>query len=209
MFGWFSEASTRASRSNRASAVRVVGKGAGQHLERDLAAETAIDRAVDLAHAAAADQGDDIIGREGVAGRQRVRLVGAEGGAAQRDRAGAVGIEERVAVGRLAQDPFGRVPQRRPAGGHSPDEGEALGGRAPKRCVEQRVALEQRVEVVRCIEPRVEVVGAGRHAGGSAAPSSGARCSRSHARALYHSRCTVRTDVSSASAVSCSLRPAK
>ena len=58
MFGWLSEASSFASRSKRASRSGSAAKAGGQHLERDVAAELRVGRAVDLAHAARAERGE-------------------------------------------------------------------------------------------------------------------------------------------------------
>ena len=64
MLGWFSEASTRASRSNRARRSASRAKTRREHLDRDVAPEARIARAVDLAHAARAEQADDFIGTD-------------------------------------------------------------------------------------------------------------------------------------------------
>ena len=56
MFGWFSEASTRASRSKRATRSGSSREGRGQDLDGDVAAEPRVARAVHLAHAAGAQQ---------------------------------------------------------------------------------------------------------------------------------------------------------
>ena len=69
MFGWFSDASVLASRSNRAS-VGIVREGVRQHLDRDLATEVGVRGAPHLAHAAHADLGGDFIGAEAGASSQ-------------------------------------------------------------------------------------------------------------------------------------------
>ena len=65
MFGWLS-AGDGARLALEAG--QAVGIGArrlgGQHLERDVAAEPRVARAVDLAHAARAERGDDLVGAE-------------------------------------------------------------------------------------------------------------------------------------------------
>ena len=67
MLGWFSEASTCASRWNRASrsgSARTIG----QDLQRDIAIELRVMRAPDLAHAAFAEQARHLIGTDTGAG---------------------------------------------------------------------------------------------------------------------------------------------
>ena len=61
MFGWFSEASVFASRVNRASRSGSSANAVGQHLDRDLAIELRVARAVHLAHAALAELGEDLM----------------------------------------------------------------------------------------------------------------------------------------------------
>ena len=57
MFGWFSEASVWASRCEPGEAVGVVREhGFGQDLERDVAIQLRIARAIHLAHAAGAER---------------------------------------------------------------------------------------------------------------------------------------------------------
>ncbi len=51
MLGWFSEAGTSAS-FKTIEAVRIVGEGLGQHLQRHVPAERGVAGAVDLPHAA-------------------------------------------------------------------------------------------------------------------------------------------------------------
>ena len=48
----------------------IAGKGLGQELQRDIAIELRVARAIDLTHPAHADAGDDFIGTEACAGRQ-------------------------------------------------------------------------------------------------------------------------------------------
>ena len=55
MFGWLRAAAARASRSNAAEAIGIVGERGGQDLDRDVAAEPRVARAIDLAHAAGAE----------------------------------------------------------------------------------------------------------------------------------------------------------
>ena len=55
MFGWFSDASSRASRSKRASRSGSLANDARQDLDRDLAAELGVAGAIDLTHPAGAD----------------------------------------------------------------------------------------------------------------------------------------------------------
>ena len=54
---WLSEASSCASRLKRASRSGSAAKTSGQQLQRDLAAELRVGRAVDLTHPAGADLG--------------------------------------------------------------------------------------------------------------------------------------------------------
>ena len=70
MFGWFSEASTSASRWKRARRSASVAKDRAE-LDRDLALQLRIRGATHLAHAAHTDLGDDFIGAEAGAGCQR------------------------------------------------------------------------------------------------------------------------------------------
>ena len=60
MLGWLSAASTLASRSNRASRSGSRAEARGQDLDRDLAPELGVARAVDLAHPAPAEQRQDL-----------------------------------------------------------------------------------------------------------------------------------------------------
>ena len=46
--------------------IRVADEGVGQHLDRDVAAQLGVARAIDLAHAAGAERRDDFIGPESV-----------------------------------------------------------------------------------------------------------------------------------------------
>ena len=48
-------------------AIRVAGKGVGQELQRHVAAQLCIPRAIDLAHPACAQGGDDLVGAEATA----------------------------------------------------------------------------------------------------------------------------------------------
>ena len=54
-----------------AQSLGIVGKCRRQHLDGDVAAEARITGAVHLAHPAGAEQGDDVIGAEVGAGRER------------------------------------------------------------------------------------------------------------------------------------------
>ncbi len=56
-------------------ALRVAGHLLGEHLDRDVAPEAGIPRAVDLAHAAGPKKLDDLVGSESRAGRQRHRQL--------------------------------------------------------------------------------------------------------------------------------------
>ena len=51
-------------------AVAVGGEGFRQDLDRDVAAELGVPRAVDLAHPARAERREDLVGAESCAGRQ-------------------------------------------------------------------------------------------------------------------------------------------
>jgi len=55
-------------------AVSVVGKGFGQHLDRDLTVEPGVGGAVDLAHPALAQLGGDLVGAEARADHGRPHL---------------------------------------------------------------------------------------------------------------------------------------
>ena len=61
MFGWLSDASTWASRRNRASRSASVANASGSTLMRDVAAELGVAGAIDLAHAASAEGADDLV----------------------------------------------------------------------------------------------------------------------------------------------------
>ena len=61
MFGWLSEASSRASRSKRTPRSELARIGFGQHLDRDVTAQPRIGGAIDLAHPARAEQRDDLV----------------------------------------------------------------------------------------------------------------------------------------------------
>ena len=51
-------------------AIRIAGHRGGQHLDRDRPLQIAVGRAIDLAHSAGADGGEDFIGTETRAGDQ-------------------------------------------------------------------------------------------------------------------------------------------
>ena len=51
-------------------AIDVTRKGVGQHLNRDIAIQPRIARAIHLAHAAGADEADHFVRAETIAGRQ-------------------------------------------------------------------------------------------------------------------------------------------
>ena len=68
MFGWFSDASVCASRVNRASRSGSLAKRVGQDLERDIAIQLRVARAIDLSHAAFADRRGDFVDAEAGAG---------------------------------------------------------------------------------------------------------------------------------------------
>ena len=74
MFGWFSAPAARASCSKRREPVGVGGERRGQHLDRDLAAEPRVARAVDLAHPAGAERRDDLVGPQASAGHHPASL---------------------------------------------------------------------------------------------------------------------------------------
>ena len=62
--GWLSEASSFASRSKRARRSGSAAKAARQQLERDVAPELRVRRAIDLAHAAGAERCNDVVGAQ-------------------------------------------------------------------------------------------------------------------------------------------------
>ena len=70
MCGWLSAEIVRASRSKRARTSGFADQVLGQHLDRHVAAEPRVLGAVDLAHAARAERGDDFVGTEAGAGTQ-------------------------------------------------------------------------------------------------------------------------------------------
>ena len=59
MFGWFSDASVGFALESR-EPLGVVCEGVGQHLDRDLAAEVGVERAIDFPHPARAKEADDL-----------------------------------------------------------------------------------------------------------------------------------------------------
>ena len=73
MLGWFRAPAARASCSKRRRRSASAGERGGQHLDRDLAAEARIARAVDLAHAARAERREDLVRAEPCAWRHRRR----------------------------------------------------------------------------------------------------------------------------------------
>ena len=72
MFGWLSAAAARASCLEAAQALGVGGEGGGQNLDGDVASEARIAGAIDLAHAACADERDDFVGTDVYAGFKHV-----------------------------------------------------------------------------------------------------------------------------------------
>ena len=48
----------------------IIGQGSRQHLDRDLAFQVRVRGAIDLAHAACAEQGDDLVGAEARTGSE-------------------------------------------------------------------------------------------------------------------------------------------
>jgi hypothetical protein len=60
MWGWEIRDSDFASRASR-SRVRVSGGAAREHLDRDLAIQTGVARAIDLAHATGSEGRDDLV----------------------------------------------------------------------------------------------------------------------------------------------------
>ena len=68
MLGWLSDASTLASRSNRASRSGIAREARGEDLDRDVAVERRVGRPPDLAHPALADLLDEAVMEEGGAG---------------------------------------------------------------------------------------------------------------------------------------------
>ena len=71
MLEWFSEASTRASRSKRASRFRIPHQSLRQDLDRHIPVEPAASSAIHLAHAAGPDRRQDLVGAEARTGRER------------------------------------------------------------------------------------------------------------------------------------------
>ena len=76
MFGWFSEASTLASRSKRASPVGVGRERLGQDFERYVPVELRVAGLPHFTHPAFADLGGDGIRAEGGTGREGHQFVG-------------------------------------------------------------------------------------------------------------------------------------
>ena len=61
MFGWFSDEADRASCSNRLRRSGVGGELGREDLDRDLAAQALVARAVDLAHASGPERREDLV----------------------------------------------------------------------------------------------------------------------------------------------------
>ena len=125
---------------------------------------------------------------------ERLRLLGAKGAldlAAERARQRPAGIEEAIVSGRLGEDGAKRGAERGVARRDAVDVRRTLVGRERQRAVDQLVGLRPFRQVDHARRP------------------SPASSSRSHARALNHSRCAVRGEMPSASAVSPSVSPAK
>ena len=75
MCGWLSEASTRASRSKRASRSGSFATSVEQHLDRHLAPEPGVAGAVHLAHASRAERREDLVVAQDPAGLKSHELV--------------------------------------------------------------------------------------------------------------------------------------
>ena len=74
MFGWFSEPAALRFLLEAAQPLGVARDARGQHLDRDLAPEPRVARAVDLAHGARAERALDLVRPELDAGGQRHRV---------------------------------------------------------------------------------------------------------------------------------------
>ena len=61
MLGWESDPARRASCSKRRRRSGLCAELGGQHLDRDVAAEAGVARAVDLAHPAGAEKAEDLV----------------------------------------------------------------------------------------------------------------------------------------------------
>ena len=132
--------------------IRIVRELRQQYLERHVAVDAAIACAVDLAHAAAPQQLDDLVVLDGVARREdvggrrlqleRPAYLGAEV-ASQR----AARLEKAVVAPRLADDRGERVAERAIVGGCAPHERLALFWRQRQRAVEQIVGFRPPAEV--------------------------------------------------------------
>ena len=75
MFGWFSEASTFASRSKRASRSGSCVNASGNTFSATSRIELRVPRSIHIPHAVFADLGGDLIGAEGGAGTERHLLI--------------------------------------------------------------------------------------------------------------------------------------
>ena len=84
MFGWFSDASVLASRCEPGEPIGIVRERVGQDLDRDIAIELRVARAIHLAHAAFADRGGDLVGAEARAGGKGQSWCDYTGGAGRR-----------------------------------------------------------------------------------------------------------------------------
>ena len=68
MFGWFSEASILRLALKPREPLRIGGERLGQDLDRDVAIQLRVARAIDLAHAAGAERRQDLVRAEACAG---------------------------------------------------------------------------------------------------------------------------------------------
>ena len=64
MFGWLSDGERPALRAEAREPIGVAGQRRGQHLDRDVAIQLRVARAIDLAHPAGADERGDFVGPE-------------------------------------------------------------------------------------------------------------------------------------------------
>ncbi len=176
---------------------RILGESRRQHLDGHVAVQPGVAGPKHFAHASATDRRDDFVVLDPIAGTKpsRVGLPGAlellRQLIGQRPGERFTRREESARVQSFGQHDFDGSTKIGIVRGRSRDEPGALAGWELERTVEDLVGVGPAAQVDH---------------GVSFSPASAAR---SHARALNHSRCAVRTDTPRAAAVSSSVRPAK
>jgi hypothetical protein len=165
-------------------ALMVVRTGMSEHLQRDIAVQPKIGRAIDVTHPTARQQADDAIGPDEGVGAERSLVCEI----ARRER-------ERRRLEK-SRHPVARLGERRRLGGEI-----RMAGR---KCLVQSSAFARITGKPGVMPFRQQLPAVGAHERLRAVSSW-----RSHARAVFQSLITVRTETPSASAVSSTLKPPK